>query len=206
MVNTKSCETKKAEIVQACRELYQKMSFKDITMKEISSYTRFSRPSIYNYFQTKESIFLEIFRQEYIFWCDDMENIIKKHQNLSTEEFASTLSQTLDRRPVLLKLLSMNIYDLEENCSLEDLTVFKKEYKRALETVELLLKTYFPCLDIKKREQFIYTFFPFMFGLYPYANVTEKQKEAMTKAGMIYPVKSVYDFTYQTILSLLQCL
>ena len=206
MVNTKSCETKKAEIVQACRELYQKMSFKDITMKEISSYTRFSRPSIYNYFQTKESIFLEIFRQEYIFWCDEMENIIKKHQKLSTEEFASTLSQTLDRRPVLLKLLSMNIYDLEENCSLEDLTVFKKEYKRALETVELLLKTYFPCLDIKKREQFIYTFFPFMFGLYPYANVTEKQKEAMTKAGMIYPVKRVYDFTYQTILSLLQCL
>ncbi len=206
MVNTKSCETKKAEIVQACRELYQKMSFKDITMKEISSYTRFSRPSIYNYFQTKESIFLEIFRQEYIFWCDEMENIIKKHQKLSTEEFASTLSQTLDRRPVLLKLLSMNIYDLEENCSLEDLTVFKKEYKRALETVELLLKTYFPCLDIKKREQFIYTFFPFMFGLYPYANVTEKQKEAMNKAGMIYPVKRVYDFTYQTILSLLQCL
>lgn len=206
MVNTKSCETKKAEIVQACRELYQKMSFKDITMKEISSYTRFSRPSIYNYFQTKESIFLEIFRQEYIFWCDEMENIIKKHQKLSTEEFASTLSQTLDRRPVLLKLLSMNIYDLEENCSLEDLTVFKKEYKRALETVELLLKTYFPGLDIKKREQFIYTFFPFMFGLYPYANVTEKQKEAMTKAGMIYPVKRVYDFTYQTILSLLQCL
>ena len=196
-------DKRKSEIVRACRELYQTMSFKDITIKEISEYTSFSRPSIYNYFATKESIFLEIFREEYARWCDDMDGIVKKYSKLSVKSFADKLAQTLENRPVLLKLLSMNLYDLEESCSLDDLTVFKQEYKRALDTVERLLAVYFPRMSKSARNQFIYIFFPFMFGLYPYANVTQKQKEAMIAAGIKFPTKRVYDFAYQTIFSLL---
>lgn len=196
-------DMRRSEIVRACRELYQTMSFKDITIKEISEYTSFSRPSIYNYFATKESIFLEIFRAEYAFWCDDMDAIIKQHKKLTVPEFSSKLAQTLENRPVLLKLLSMNLYDLEENCSLDDLTVFKQEYRRALDTVERLLTTYFPQMDKSARDRFIYIFFPFMFGLYPYANITQKQKQAMIAAGIKFPTQRVYDFAYQTIFSLL---
>ena len=196
-------DKRRSEIVRACRELYQTMSFKDITIKEISEYTSFSRPSIYNYFATKESIFLEIFRAEYALWCDDMDTIIKQHKKLNVPEFSSKLAQTLENRPVLLKLLSMNLYDLEENCSLDDLTVFKQEYRRALDTVERLLTTYFPQMDKSARDRFIYIFFPFMFGLYPYANVTQKQKQAMIAAGIKFPTQRVYDFAYQTIFSLL---
>ena len=196
-------DKRKSEIVQACRELYQTMAFKDITIKEISEYTSFSRPSIYNYFTTKESIFLEIFRQEYALWCDDMDAIIIKYKALNAKGFAGKLAQTLENRPVLLKLLSMNLYDLEENCSLDDLTMFKREYRRALDTVEHLLVVYFPRMGKSARNQFIYTFFPFMFGLYPYANVTQKQKQAMISAGVKFPTKRVYDFAYQTIFLLL---
>ena len=196
-------DKRRSEIVRACRELYQTMSFKDITIKEISEYTSFSRPSIYNYFATKESIFLEIFRAEYALWCDDMDAIIKQHKKLNVPEFSSKLPQTLENRPVLLKLLSMNLYDLEENCSLDDLTVFKQEYRRALDTVERLLTTYFPQMNTSARDRFIYIFFPFMFGLYPYANVTQKQKQAMIAAGIKFPTQRVYDFAYQTIFSLL---
>ena len=196
-------DKRRSEIVRACRELYQTMSFKDITIKEISEYTSFSRPSIYNYFATKESIFLEIFRAEYALWCDDMDAIIKQHKKLNIPEFSSKLAQTLENRPVLLKLLSMNLYDLEENCSLDDLTVFKQEYRRALDTVERLLTTYFPQMNKSARDRFIYIFFPFMFGLYPYANITPKQKQAMIAAGIKFPTQRVYDFAYQTIFSLL---
>ncbi len=196
-------DKRRSEIVRACRELYQTMSFKDITIKEISEYTSFSRPSIYNYFATKESIFLEIFRAEYALWCDDMDAIIKQHKKLNVPEFSSKLAQTLENRPVLLKLLSMNLYDLEENCSLDDLTVFKQEYRRALDTVERLLTTYFPQMDKSARDRFIYIFFPFMFGLYPYANITQKQKQAMIAAGIKFSTQRVYDFAYQTVFSLL---
>ncbi len=54
---------RKEEIINACEKLYQAMSFKDITLKEIGNATSFSRPTIYNYYQTKEEIFLALFER-----------------------------------------------------------------------------------------------------------------------------------------------
>ena len=55
---------RKEEIINACKTLYQTMSFKDITIKEIGNVTSFSRTSIYNYFETKEEIFLALLTRE----------------------------------------------------------------------------------------------------------------------------------------------
>ena len=44
---------RKEEIIAACRKLYETMSFKDITLREIGQQTSFTRTSIYNYFETK---------------------------------------------------------------------------------------------------------------------------------------------------------
>ena len=43
------------------------------------------------------------------------------------------------------------------------------------------------------RQGFLYAFFPFLFGIYPYTAVTEKQQEAMKQAGISYTGFSVYD-------------
>ena len=45
----------------------------------------------------------------------------------------------------------------------------------------------------------LYTFFPFMFGIYPYTVVTDKQREAMSKAGVDYTYCSLYDLTYNAV-------
>ena len=42
---------RKEEIVSACAALYETMSFKDITIRDIGEKTSFTRTSIYNYFQ-----------------------------------------------------------------------------------------------------------------------------------------------------------
>ena len=69
---------RKEEIINACEKLYHTMSFKEITLKEISRETTFSRTSIYNYFQTKEEIFLALLKREYDSWieqlCEAMES------------------------------------------------------------------------------------------------------------------------------------
>ena len=52
------------EIIDACKKLYRTMSFKEITIKEIGKTTSFTRTSIYNYFQTKEEIFLALLQRE----------------------------------------------------------------------------------------------------------------------------------------------
>ena len=66
---------RKEEIVNACAALYATMSFKDITLRDIGNKTSFTRTSIYNYFQTKEEIFLALLKREHDAWITDMNEI-----------------------------------------------------------------------------------------------------------------------------------
>ena len=69
---------RKEEIIAACRKLYETMSFKEITIKEIGQQTSFTRTSIYNYFETKEEIFLALFQQEYECFTQDLDSLCER--------------------------------------------------------------------------------------------------------------------------------
>ena len=106
---------KREEIVDACERLYQTMSFREITLKEISTITSFSRPTIYNYFETKEEIFLALFKREYDLWNEQLAAIHDENSKLTKAQLADKIASSLAERPQLLKLLSMNNYDMEAN-------------------------------------------------------------------------------------------
>ena len=195
---------RKEEIIAACETLYQTMGFKEITIKEIADYTSFSRPSIYNYFETKEEIFLALLQKEYERWIADLEAVISSRNAMTRDEIAGALARTLDRREPLLKLMSMNHYDMEANSRMERLTEFKKAYGRSLQAVDGLLRTFAPDLSAQDREEFLYAFFPFIYGIYPYAVVTDKQREAMDRAETGYVYHSIYELAFRCAKKLLE--
>ena len=119
---------RREEILAACRKLYETMSFKEITLKEIGQQTSFTRTSIYNYFETKEEIFLALFQREYELFARELDDLCLSRESLSLEELASELAHALERRPLMLKLLSMNLYDMEANSRMERLVEFKTAY------------------------------------------------------------------------------
>lgn len=190
-------------IINACETLYQSMSFKDITLKEIGNAVPFSRPTIYNYFQTKEEIFLALFEREYDRWNAELETILRENDALTGTELADRIARSLERRPQLLKLLSMNNFDMEANSRQELLTSFKRAYGQSLRNVQRLLETFCPDMDKAAIDRVIYVFFPFLFGVYPYTAVTEKQRAAMRDAGVTYTYPSVYEIIRACIQELL---
>ena len=194
---------RKEEIIAACRKLYESMSFKDITLKEIGRLTSFTRTSIYNYFETKEEIFLALFTQEYELFAEDLDRLCERGDVLSLDELASELARALERRPLMLKLLSMNLYDMETNSRMERLIEFKSAFGASMDAVDRCLLRFCPRLGEKSRQDFLYAFFPFIFGLYPYTVVTDKQREAMKEAGISYAYMGTYDMAYSCIRTLL---
>lgn len=194
---------KREEIVDACEQLYQTMSFREITLKEISKITSFSRPTIYNYFETKEEIFLALFKREYDRWNVALVAILEAKGWLSKAQLADRIAQSLAEREQLLKLLSMNNYDMEANSRQEMLTSFKQSYGRSMQLMCMLLEKNCPDMSAADIQNFIYTFYPFMFGIYPYTAVTEKQKTAMREAGVDYVYKTVYELTSSCLIRLL---
>ena len=184
---------KREEIINACEQLYSAMSFREITLKEIGSITSFSRPTIYNYFETKEEIFLALFKREYDRWNEQLTAILEENDQLTKSQLADRIAQSLADRPQLLKLLAMNNYDMEANSRQELLTSFKQSYGGSMRRMTMLLTKFCPDMSVTDIQNFMYTFFPFMFGIYPYTSVTENQKKAMKEAGINFAYQSVYE-------------
>ena len=132
------------EIISACEKLYQTMSFKDITLKEIGNETSFSRPTIYNYYQTKEEIFLALFEREYIRWNEELQSILLDNEKLSKEQIAEKLATSIANREQLLKLLAMNNYDMEANSRPELLKSFKVAYGESMKNICRILTKFCP--------------------------------------------------------------
>lgn len=184
---------RKKEIINACAELYGTMGFREITIRDIGAKTSFTRTSIYNYFQTKEEIFLALLQREHELWTADIEAIERENKSMSVESFAGALPSTLEKRKIMLKLMSMNLYDMECNSRLENLVEFKHAYADALVAIRRCLEKFFPRMTAADIQEFLYALFPFLFGVYPYTSHTEKQIEAMELAHVEYTNCSIYE-------------
>ena len=196
-------QARREEILAACRKLYETRSFKEITLKDIGQQTSFTRTSIYNYFETKEEIFLALFQREYELFAEDLDALCRREEALSTDALSAALARALENRPLMLKLLSMNLYDMEANSRMERLVEFKTAYGESKEALDRCLMKFVPSLDEGGRQTFLYAFLPFVYGLYPYTVVTEKQREAMREAGIHYVYMSTYEMACDFIRTLL---
>ena len=81
---------------------------------------------------------------------------------------------------------------------------FKKAYGATLDAVDRMLKKFCPEMTGENRQAFLYAFFPFIYGIYPYTVVTDKQREAMETAGIPYVYLSTYELTYRCAKKLLE--
>lgn len=155
-------QARRDEIVRACETLYQSMSFREITIKEIACFTSLTRPSIYNYFQTKEEIFLALLQQEYERWRTDLEVLAQSDAPPSRQGLAQGLACTLERRPNMLRPLSTSLNDMGEKSRPEKLVEFKTACGASIEAVRGCLSCF--CPDMGRREQnaFIAAFFPLL--------------------------------------------
>ena len=188
-------QARREEIISACAKLYETMSFKEITIKEIAAFTSFTRPSIYNYFQTKEEIFLALLQREYEAWTADLDALQPTGDEPHREELAEKISRTLEQREDLLKLLSMNLNDMEGNSRMEHLAAFKMAYGDSVHTIQRCLQRFCPEMEAEERQNFVWSFLPLVYGIYPYASITEKQRNAIEQAHIDFQYLSIHDIS-----------
>lgn len=190
-------DKRREEIMDACDKLYEERGFHDITIKDISVETSFSRPSIYNYFRSKEEIFLGLLTREYEEWNHSLLEIAEGNKTLNKDGLAKAIAKSLEKRKTMLKISAMNLYEIEENSRYELLVEYKKVFKESLEIFETCLKKYISDFSKSKRERIRYAFFPYMYGVYPYVYPSKKQKDAMDEVELEYSSVTIYQLTYQ---------
>ncbi len=177
-------DERKEEIINACEKLYEKLDFKDINIKLIGEQISVGRTSIYNYFGTKEEIFLALLEREYLKWNEDLSALLQ-NEKLDKEVFINKITESLIKRKNLLKLISMNMFEMEANSRIQSITNFKLAFKESISLLEQCLCKFFN-LKESEAEEITFTILPFLVGIYPYTSLTDKMKEAINNAKLEY--------------------
>lgn len=191
------------EIIDACESLYRTKGFREVTMKDISAKTSFSRPSLYNYFETKEEIFLALLTREYARWTKRLEQVSRQETVWDREHFARALAHTLDGQETMLKIQTMNLYEIEENSRTERLAAYKRSFYQAMLAMDHCLEAYQPNMTDREKRDFRYAFFPFLYGIYAYACPTQKQLAVMAEVGIPAVQMTITELAYRCIHQLL---
>ena len=92
---------------------------------------------------------------------------------------------------------------MEANSRMERLVAFKAAYGESSAAVDRCLRKFVPALGETGRQTFLYAFLPFVYGLYPYTVVTDKQRQAMKEAGIPFIYMTVFDMAFSFIRTLL---
>ena len=107
------------------------------------------------------------------------------NEKLSKEDFIDKITNYLLKRKTLLKLISMNMFEMEANSRVESITNFKLAFKESISLLEQCLCKFLNLEDIEA-EEITFTILPFLVGIYPYTSLTDKLKEAIHKANLEY--------------------
>ena len=183
---------RREEILSACEQLYAERGFRDVTIKDIGNLTSFTRTSIYNYFETREEIFLALLQREYAAWAADLA-VLAGEPSGGAERLSQGLAESLARRQTMLRLMSTSLFEMEENSRTEALADFKRAFFSVMVALDACVAAHCPALAAAERESFRLAFLPFVYGVWPYSTVTEKQCAAMELAGVTYDPPTVYD-------------
>lgn len=196
-------EKRKNEILDACEKIYRAQGFYGVTVKGISAEISLTRPAIYNYFETKEEILLGLLVREYDAWCTELEKLVVPAKGWSRSVLSERMARTLEGKETLLRILNMNLFEIELNSRMERLAEFKVQFRRLTMALSGILRSYKAGAGEDECEAFCETFSAFLFGVYPFTRHTEKQLEAMRLAGAKVHERSIYEMVYRCLLRLL---
>ncbi|BCN31075.1 TetR family transcriptional regulator [Anaeromicropila herbilytica] len=191
------------EIINACDQLFSQYGYEGVHFKAISEITSFTRPTIYNYYKTKDEVLLDLLIREMLKWATSLEEEVSKISHMSKDEYSTLLTDLLISHEKMLQLFSILYTVLENNSGIEKLVEFKKKVVKVMGAVSESVDKYFQSSTDTSRAEFVSAFFAYILGLYPMSHLTDKQRDAIKLSGINYVAPDFRTMCYRGILLLL---
>ncbi|MDP4093464.1 MAG: TetR family transcriptional regulator [Bacillota bacterium] len=194
------------EIISAAAEIYDSVGYEGLSFSSISELTKFTRPTIYKYFNTKEEILLKILLSDMQEWILSLVNSFKINKLYSINEITDIWVNAISGNFRLLKLFSMLFTSIETNASLEVLVEFKKGFFKLQEQAMELMAQLFPNAEKSDIYRFLVNQLALALGLYPMCHLTDIQRKAYEISGITNMTPDFKDIYRANIYQLLYCL
>ena len=184
--NDEQISNRQNEIINACHSLFSNGMYDDITFGKISEMTSISRPSIYNYYITREEILLDVLEREYFKWFENFKNNFDENSRLNKKDLSNLLINSFNNFETFLRLLSIQYSILEKKCSFEKLTQFKMNTQIIFNFLENVLGKTFSRSTQKDRTSFVFMMFSAIGNFYEMCTPNDTEIKALKIANRDY--------------------
>lgn len=112
-------------LIAAARTALSSRAYDEVTMADVAARVGLTKASAYNYFATKEALFLRLIEAELAAWFLKLEAELSRSRSSAATAVAKLLARSLTAEPVLLELLTLLHGRIEPNLPDTDILRFK---------------------------------------------------------------------------------
>ena len=125
--NDNQVELRKQEILDACKQLLLEVGYDDTTLLSVSKLISVGRTTIYNYFPTKEDMFMELCIQEGSYFINDMKEAYEKaDKNNPYESFEKAMLDLFIKYKYIFDYYAIYVAKVIGKASEDNLIAFKE--------------------------------------------------------------------------------
>ena len=136
----KEREARKQIIIDSALALFAKKPFYEVGMRDVADEAGVSPATLYRYFPSQEELFVEAFIQDISPVSLEFENMVKKEQPATIEEFAITYVDHLFQNESTFQMMTYIL--LKDNLDKSALAKFGSVTRVFFDTFERLLRRY----------------------------------------------------------------
>ena len=141
------------DILNAASELFMDNNYEDLSLTSIAKSIGLSRPALYSYFHSKEALFLELSKREYITVAKEMQ--VKFTKPIGLEDFCANLVAIFLHHRLFLKLLALHQTVMEAKVGIAQMKEFKTSTVPFFRTMFIITKQEFPRAATEQLYHFI---------------------------------------------------
>ncbi|SLM30531.1 HTH-type transcriptional regulator [Desulfamplus magnetovallimortis] len=156
----KEREARKQIIIDSALALFAKKPFYEVGMRDVADEAGVSPATLYRYFPSQEELFVEAFIQDISAVSREFENMVKKDQPATIEEFAVTYVDHLVQNESTFQMMTYIL--LKDQLDKSALAKFGSVTRIFFDTFERLLKRYGVEGDVRL---FVHSFIASMTGI-----------------------------------------
>ncbi|MDX1695035.1 MAG: TetR family transcriptional regulator [Ketobacteraceae bacterium] len=175
-------EQRRTQILQAAATLLEDQGFENVSLNGIARQAKVAKSNIYRYFESREDIYLQLLKDDWRNWLDDIELSLSPLENSDDiDQVTALIASKIAAAPRMCQLISVLASVLEHNLSEELLYNFKLESVAMGMRLVGMLQSALPGIKQENLLPAVQSMIALIAGLWPLGNPNERVSKIMEK-------------------------
>jgi AcrR family transcriptional regulator len=175
---------RRQDILVTAEALFDQNGYAAITMAQVAGALGLVKGTLYNYFATKEELFLAVQENQFALWFDAVDAALDELDTADARQIAHIIADTLAQRPSLMRLMAILHTVLEQNIEFESALRFKQMLRDRLGQTGLRLEKLLPYLGTHGGGRILLRIYALVIGLQQVADTSPVMTQVLARPDM----------------------